>query len=197
MFPSFAFLCLVKFFFQSHHKNINCKCLQIKNVSMKLIKKKIVHVSKKNKMTKERNLCTVPLWSHMHEHCTKSHLLVQQYKEILSFNLYQSSGMKSADMWAALNYHHLLIISHDMKILRLWQDHLCQILCLTPITSHIIINLLQSNAFPDEKSLSFQRKRECYKNLHLILAWCGFCQFPLIRFSTEMTPEIQPACFEN
>lgn len=54
---------------------------------------------------------------------------------------------------AGPNFPHLLIISHDMKILGPWQDHLCQILCLTPITSHIIIHLLQSKPFPYEESI--------------------------------------------
>lgn len=38
---------------------------------------------------------------------------------VLSCNLYQSSEIETGDKWSDLNYHHLLIISHDMKILGL------------------------------------------------------------------------------
>lgn len=38
-----------------------------------------------------------------------------QKRWILSYNLYQSSETQFYDMWPGLNYHHLLIISHDMK----------------------------------------------------------------------------------
>lgn len=48
---------------------------------------------------------------------TEPHLLARERRVILSNNLYQSSEIESGDMWPGLNYHHLLIISHDMEIL--------------------------------------------------------------------------------